>query len=305
MASDDGSKSWRVEKEESGTKLLNFLQNKLGKEISLRKLKQALEQNLCHVNRRVEHFASTVVGWGDEVEFALDKMVFKTSRKSLIPPAILYEDEDFLLIDKPSGISSEDKALLEILKSMGTRPELALAHRLDKETSGVLAFTKTACAKEALYKLFKERKVSKRYNAIVAGIPGKMYGRIDNFLGKIADYEGQNLWGAVEPEKGMRAVTDWKCINRGKNSTFIACSPLTGRTHQIRVHLASIGHPILGDMLYNKLKNPPYLPSRCLLHAAEMGFEHPFTGNQLVTISALPADFGEAAAVLGLKIGLS
>jgi RluA family pseudouridine synthase len=301
MAS-DGSKSWRVEKDESGTKLLNFLQNKLGKEFSLRKLKQALEGNLCHVNRRVEHFASTVVGWGDEVEFAIDKMVSKTLRKKTISPAILYEDEDFLLIDKPSGISSEDKTLLEILKSVGSRPNLALAHRLDKETSGVLAFTKTARAKVALYKLFKERKVSKRYYAIVAGISGKMSGRIDNFLGKIADYEGQNLWGAVEQDKGMRAVTDWKCLSRGTNSTFMVCSPLTGRTHQIRVHLASIGHPILGDMLYNKLKNAPYLPSRCLLHAAEIGFTNPFTAKELVTISALPADFGEAAAVLGLKL---
>lgn len=296
------SKSWRVAKEESGTKLLQFLQNKLGKEFSLRKLKQALEHNLCLVNGRGEHFASTVVGWGDEVEFVIERMVLKTSKKVPILPAILYEDEDFLLINKPSGISSDDLTLLKFLKTKESHSELALAHRLDKETSGVLAFTKTARAKEALYKLFKQRKVFKRYLAIVAGFPAKSSGRIDNFLGKIADYEGQNLWGIVDQNKGMRAVTDWQCLSRGKHATFISCAPLTGRTHQIRVHLASIGHPILGDKLYNKLKNA-YHPNRSLLHASEIGFTNPFSGKQLAITAPLPLDFIEAAAVLGLKIG--
>lgn len=301
MGSEGALKSWRVAKEESGTRLLQFLQDKLGKEFSLRKLKQALERNLCLVNGRIEHFASTVVGWGDKVEFAIDQMVLKTSKKALVFPAILYEDDDFLLIDKPSGVSSEDKALLESLKS-GRQDSIALAHRLDKETSGILALTKTTRAKEALYKLFKERKVSKRYFAIVAGIPGKAASRIDNYLGKIADYEGQNLWGAVDQDKGMRAITDWKCLSRSKNSALLVCTPLTGRTHQIRVHLASIGHPILGDKLYNKLKNAPYIPKRCLLHAAEIGFVNPFSVKRLDIASAPPTDFIEAATVLGLKM---
>lgn len=291
MGSEGPPKSWQISKEESGTKLLQFLQNKLGKEFSLRKLKQALEQNLCLVNGRVEHFATTVVGWGDKVEFALDKMVLKAS---FVSPSILFEDNDFLFLDKPSGISSEDKTLIK-------SGNITLAHRLDKETSGVLAFTKTERAKEALYNLFKERKVSKRYFAIVAGIPGKSAGRIDNFLGKIADYEGQNLWGIVP--KGLRAVTDWKCLSRSKNASLLVCIPLTGRTHQIRVHLASIGHPILGDKLYNKLKNAPYIPKRCLLHAAELGFVNPFTGKHLVIASTPPTEFMEAADILGLKIG--
>lgn len=279
-------KEWRISKEESGVKLLSFLQKQLGH--SARALKRALESNLCQVNGRVEHFGSTLLGTGDAVRFVCES-VQKSSNWTT--PRILFEDDDFLLIDKPYGISSEDPRLLEAFQEGGKRSNLALAHRLDKETTGVLAFTKSSRAKEALYLLFKERKVLKEYFAIVDGVPTKMQGRIENYLGKVSSYQGQSLWGSVSEDKGSLAITEWKVIKKGNTFTLLHCFPLTGRTHQIRVHLASIGHPILGDKQYGKTMRALHRPKRCLLHAAVLSFKHPFTQKNLRVESPLPPDF--------------
>lgn len=286
---------WQVSPEESGAKLLRFLQLKLGPVYSARALKRALEQNLCTINGRTEHFGATLVGRGDRVRFIgdLENVVNeKQSATSVVSlPKILFEDDDFLLIDKLAGVSSEASALLEVLKAHGRRPQLALAHRLDKETSGVLAFTKTMRAKEALFHLFKERKVFKSYFALVDGLPASSQGHIENHLGKIAGYQGQSLWGAVPKEKGAIAITEWKLVKKGKTATLLNCFPLTGRTHQIRVHLASIGHAILGDKQYGKVMRSPHRPRRCLLHAATLAFVHPFKGEILRVESPMPDEF--------------
>lgn len=282
-------KEWQVSKEESGIKLLSFLQQKVGH--SARALKRALESNLCQINGRVEHFGSTLVGTGDLVRLVCES-VEKSSSTQIIP-TILYEDNDFLLIDKPPGISSEDPHLLAALQAGGKRPNLALAHRLDKDTTGVLAFTQSIRAKDALYSLFKERKVLKSYFAVVDGVPAKMQGCVENYLGKVLSYQGQSLWGSVSRDKGVIAITEWKIIKKGNTFALLNCIPLTGRTHQIRVHLASIGHPILGDKQYGKNIRSSYRPRRCLLHAAVLSFIHPFTQKVLRIESPLPSDFQE------------
>lgn len=286
-------KVWQVSEGESGTKLLQFLQNKLGNDYSLRRLKRALESNLCLVNGRVEHFGSMLVGRGDRVEFSADVEISKTCGTKFQSPAALFEDQDFLAIDKPPGISSEDPALIASLEQPGKRPSLALAHRLDKETSGVLVLTKSIRGKEALYRLFKERKVHKSYLAVVDGVPKKSSGRIENYLGKISSYQGQSLWGSVAKDKGVIAITEWRLVQKGALCALVNCFPLTGRTHQIRIHLAGIGHPILGDKQYGKHLVSSYRPNRCLLHAAAIAFEHPFTGQKLCIESTLPDDFKE------------
>lgn len=279
-------KEWKVSKEESGLKLLSFLQQKVG--LSARALKRALESNLCQVNGRIEHFGSTLVGSGDLVRFSCEAIEKPAARTQL---KILFEDDDFLCIDKPSGISSDDPCLLTALQANRKRPDLALAHRLDKDTTGVLAFTQSSRAKEALYSLFKERKVLKSYFAVVDGVPTKMQGRIENYLGKVFSYQGQSLWGAVNKEKGSLAITEWKIVKKGNVWALVNCFPLTGRTHQIRVHLESIGHPVLGDKQYGKNIRATQMPKRCLLHAAVLSFMHPFTQKTLRVESPLPPDF--------------
>lgn len=286
------SKQWQVTREESGMRLLQFLRSKLEEKCSLRFLKQSLERNLCFVNGRAERFASTLVGRGDVVEFIYRPPQVSTSRKFLSP--ILYEDDDFLIIDKAAGVNSEDTGLLEDLKSKRSLTYLELAHRLDKETSGVLIFIKSEEAKEAISRLFKNRKILKSYFAIVQGIPKESKGRIINYLGKTTTYVGQNLWGEVAKEKGALAITEWEVVRKGEVASLLACYPHTGRTHQIRVHLAGMGYPILGDSLYHRGKSIDYQPKRCLLHASKIEFTHPVSGKNVCVESALPVDFIQA-----------
>jgi RluA family pseudouridine synthase len=296
-----GSKHWQATQAESGMRLLKFLREKLGTEYSVRVLKQALENNACQINGRIEHFGSTLVGWGDNIKFSLNllpsKKVKGAAKMAEISPSILFEDADFMIVDKPAGIRSEDIPDLKTFKTQGApspEKQLALAHRLDKETSGVLILTKSERAQKEIVQLFKNRQVTKNYLAIVEGIPNRSEGRIANFLGKISTYDGQNLWGPVDKEKGSQAITTWSLIKRGKGAALIACSPLTGRTHQIRIHLAGIGHAIIGDSLYNKSLRSAYWPKRCLLHASKITFIHPFTKSKVAIDALLPLDFVEA-----------
>lgn len=298
LSKDLSTKRWQVSKEESGMRLLQYLRSKLEVECSLRFLKQSLERNLCRINGRVERFASTLVGRGDKIEFFIEQQSGQKSPVIKKSFSILYEDDDFLCIDKPAFVSSDDVKLIEILKKERALKYLELAHRLDKETSGVLIMIKSAQAKEAILRLFKERQITKSYFALVQGIPKESQGRMSNFLGKIASYSGQNLWGEVSKDKGLLAITAWKLAQKGNKAALLTCFPETGRTHQIRVHLAGIGHPILGDSLYNKSKLAAYQPKRCLLHAAKIEFTQPITGAKVSVEAPLPADFLEALATL-------
>lgn len=281
------SKEWQVTKEESGIKLVHFLQRKLGDDYSAKALKRELEANACQINGRMEHFASKLVGTGDLVRFQCRSV----KKKKMEVPHILFEDEDFVFIDKPAGISSEDPHLLTVLQNDGKRSTLFLAHRLDKDTTGVLVLAKSLRAKKELFLLFKERKIAKSYFALVDGVPPKNQGRIENHLGPISSYHGQTLWGAVSKEKGSVAITEWELLKRGNVCALLKCFPLTGRTHQIRVHLAAMGHPILGDKQYGKAFRSSLRPGRCLLHAGSLSFVHPFTHHPLSVESPLPPDF--------------
>lgn len=271
-------KTWQVGKEASGFKLMAFLREKLGPSYSLRDLKAAMAQNRCFLNGHVERFGSRLVGWGDQIQFDVE-VPLQPLLSKLDPLTILYEDEDFLFIDKPIGICSDDPWLISQLKA-------SLAHRLDKETSGVLAWSKTTRAQQALFHLFKSRKVNKQYYAWVQGIPKKDIGVIESPLKKCVTYQGQNLWRIAEKGTGLSAFTEWELVKKEGENALLRCFPKTGRTHQIRVHLASIGHPILGDKLYGQKA-----ASRCMLHAAQLTFMHPFKNVKLSVEAKLPQGF--------------
>lgn len=171
-------------------------------------------------------------------------------------------------------------------------------HRLDRDTTGVLLFAKTAEALEAMVSLFRKHHVQKTYYALVAGVPKDKKGVVDNFLGKKHLYQGQTIWGAVSLDKGLRAVTEWEIEKSGKHAALLRCSPKTGRTHQLRVHLSEMGHPILGDFQYCRTFTSPYQPARCLLHAASLSFPHPITQTAMTLTSPIPEDFSEASKEL-------
>lgn len=286
--------TWKVSVTESGSTLLAFLQ-KVTTSYSARHLKRILERNRCLVNHRTERFASYRVGTGDQVTL-LEETV---STRPLSSGTCLFEDEHLLIYDKPPGMPSDSPQLLNALK--GSLPFLALAHRLDRDTSGVLLLAKSPHALARLETLFQKRVVNKCYLAIADGIPSQSKGLIDNYLGCKHRYQGQGIWGEVSSKQGVRAITEWSCESRGKQSALLSCRPKTGRTHQLRVHLSSMKHPILGDFQYGRVFSCPYRPSRHLLHASSLSFPHPITEDLIQVTAPLPYDFQEALHTLGIN----
>lgn len=266
--------TYKVGEGESGLKLSAFIHQK-HPTLSLRHIKKCLEQNCAQVNGRVETFYSYIVCKGEVIQFE------ERQASSAMP--ILFEDESFLFIDKPPYTTVE-----EAQKAMTYR----LVHRLDKETSGVLMFAKNEEAFQAALELFRARQVNKEYIAIVDGVPAKPSGTIENYLGKVASYEGHTIWGVVS--KGALAKTRWQRGKTLKDRSEIFCYPETGRTHQIRIHMASLSHPILGDRTYGKTFRSSYIPPRILLHARRLQLTHPFTLKPLKIEAPEPHDIKRA-----------
>lgn len=284
---------WKVDSAESGIKLIAFLQKKLGDQFSARKLKHFVEKNLCTVNGRVERFASITVGRGDEIELSIENFQEKPSKSFANTIEILYEDNTLLIYNKPAGIVCENENFLFLNKG-----KLALVHRLDRDTTGALIFAKTQQAFDAMTELFRNRLVNKQYLAIVDSVPKEKQGTIDNYIGEIHHYQGQTIWGKVNKNKGLHAITTWKCEKQANDAALLLCMPKTGRTHQLRVHLNSMGHPILGDFQYCRKFHCAYNADRCMLHAWKVSFPHPFEKKMIDVAAPLPEDLKKAIVKL-------
>lgn len=284
------SNRWRVSRKEAGTRLLQFLRDKCPEAPSVKALKRALDGKLCTVNGRIETFSSYTLEENDLVNLSDIPVEKKEMRVS-----ILYEDDEILVANKPAGMLTDLRALQKALNQ-----PLILVHRLDKETSGALILAKTPKAKDKMVDLFKVHKVRKHYLAIVDKPLEKAEGKIENFLGKKHSYQGQTIYGAVDEKKGQRAITYWKRLAQCKSASVVLCEPYTGRTHQLRVHLSGMGHPILGDVQYGKKFMSGYKPRRNLLHAYSIAF--PFNGKDLKIVAPIPSDFREALAALGMSL---
>ncbi len=279
---------WVVSSAEHALSLSAFLKEKLGEGLSVKAIKKAIHAKQCTVNKRIESFATYLVAEGDRIEFMpLDPSL----PKALL--SFVFEDAYFAVVEKPVGLVCEEKSFQ---KTLGH--SWYLVHRLDKETSGLLLVAKTKEAKEAALSLFSQRKIQKNYVALVDGKLEEKEGVIENFLGKKGAYQGQTFYGAVK-EGGSRAITHFYCLKRSKEASLVLCDLKTGRTHQIRVHFAEKGHPLLGDSQYaQKTFRCSYRPHRHLLHATKLSFIHPFTHKKIDLESSLPADFQEAMRVL-------
>lgn len=288
-------REWIVAENESGQKLQAYLSDRLDHSVSLKQIKRAIENNACTVNGNRERFASRRLLAGDVVVFFLPQLLIEKNSENFIfsKENILYEDSEILVYNKPSGISSDASGLFAILIKI--YPELVMVHRLDKETSGAILFAKSVKSQMTLINSFREKKVKKEYLAVVDGIPEKNEGVIDLSIGKICELKGQNLWGPLSIKKGgTNALTLWKVLEKKGNATLLKCFPITGKTHQIRVHLHSIGHPILGDKLYGHSFRCKYHASRHFLHAFVLSFPHPVIGKEVVVNAPLPKDFSNA-----------
>ena len=290
--------TWKVNAEESGVKLIAYIKAKMGDAHSARQIKRAIEDNLCTVNGRTERHASTTLGKGDVVAFSLGEAA--PQRPKLAPREcrthILFEDEHLFVYNKPAGVASDCADFLS--KVRAHCPTAILVHRLDRDTTGALIFAKSRAIFEAFRELFHSYQVHKVYDAIVDGIPLKNRGSLENFLGQLHTYQGQALWGEVDKQHGKYAHTAWQIEKKGQAAAWLRCSPKTGRTHQLRVHLNGMGHPILGDYQYGRTFGCTYKPARYLLHAAELTFPHPITGQKIHVQAPLPEDFKQALAAI-------
>ncbi|MGE5615525.1 MAG: RluA family pseudouridine synthase, partial [Bacillota bacterium] len=211
---------------------------------------------------------------------------------------VIYEDEALLALNKPSGIavhggSGVAHGAIESLRSM--RPEarfLELVHRLDRETSGVLLVAKKRAALTALHAMLRERRVDKRYLAAVAGRFRNELQRVRLALASRTTNEGEKRVSVSEA--GQEAETVFRRLARGEEFSLLEAQLLTGRTHQIRVHLAHLGHPILGDDKYGDFELNRRLRKlglkRMFLHAASLELVHPLTGERLRIEAPLPSE---------------
>jgi 23S rRNA pseudouridine1911/1915/1917 synthase len=220
------------------------------------------------------------------------------ARPENIPLEILHEDEDLIVVNKPAGMvvhigaGHEEGTLVNallhhsgVLSSGSEEHRPGIVHRLDKETSGCIVVAKNDQTHAALSQQFADRLVKKTYLAIVRGRPRHSKGTVDLSIGR-HPVQRQKMTPRRAPS-GREAVTDYEVLSTYENHSLIACMPHTGRTHQIRVHLQHLGHPILGDPLYGKRDNF----ARHLLHAWKLEFTHPKTGEFLCCKAPLPADF--------------
>jgi 23S rRNA pseudouridine1911/1915/1917 synthase len=235
-----------------------------------------------------------------------------------IPLNIVFEDEHLLVVDKPAGLvvhpaaGNREGTLVNALlhhcagrlSGIGGVARPGIVHRIDKDTSGLLVVAKTDVAHEGLARQFAAHSIDRRYLAIVNGVPMASEGKVDAPLARSA--HDRKKIAIVEGSRGKRAVTHWKRLKVLKNATLVECRLETGRTHQVRVHMASIGHPLLGDPVYGrgksvhrKLLNQLDF-HRQALHAAGLGFTHPVTKARLSFESALPSDMQELFTALGV-----
>ena len=222
--------------------------------------------------------------------------------------SVLYEDDDVIVVDKPAGLLTVPTAEREsdtlhartldyLQHRYGRRPYAGVVHRLDKDTSGALVFARNRAALHALQALFRAHDIEREYLAIVAGNPPES-GILDADLVRDAGLGRRGVARRGEP--GRRAVTRYRVLERLSGASLVSVSLETGRTHQIRVHFLSIGHPVIGDRVYRPraASTAPPEAARQMLHARRLGFAHPSTGASVLVEAEPAADFQTALAAL-------
>jgi len=287
-------------------RLDQFLAKRLP-EHSRSRLQQLIRSGFVRLNEQTTRPRQIVQG-GDKISLIEPPPEKIETRPEPIPLDVLFEDDDLIVINKPAGLTIHPgaghrehtlvNALLShctTLSGIAGKERPGIVHRLDKETSGCVVVAKNDIAHRELSKQFAARTVEKIYLALVAGKLRKPTGVIEENIGR---HPIQRKRMSVASKRGRAAKTEYRVIRSSDQASLVECRLHSGRTHQIRVHLHHLGHPVLGDKIYAPrfTKNFP----RQMLHAWKLGFRHPCTGEWRSFEASLPADFNEAIRAAGL-----
>lgn len=301
---------FNIAMKDSGKRLDMFLKDSLA-DHSRNKIKKVIDSGGAYVNRKRQLIASYLLQDGDYVEFYDD---IKEDGIKFGKGDIVFEDDYILAINKPPNIptqstySSIKGTILEIVedyyKSKGEKQYVRLIHRLDKGTSGVLILSKNPQANGSLTAQFREKDIRKEYIALVAGNLKVKSGTIKTNISKV---KGSYTKYENVLSDGKQAISDYEVIEVLNGYSLVLVKPRTGRTHQIRVHLSSLGHPILGDELYGgrcraliqaKDKLHDINVSRVMLHARSVTLKHPKNGKTVQICADIPQDMKKIISLL-------
>jgi len=271
-----------VSRAEAGLPLVDFLSRHL--QLSRKRAKALVDSRGVFVNRSPVWMARHPLRNGDSVEVAFRELLPAASHRL----DILFRDEHYIVVDKSSGVLSNGRDSIESLcrERFTCSGSLRAAHRIDKDTSGCLLLALSPSALEQAVSLFRSRQVKKHYHAVTRGrFP----------------YASQTV---ERPLDGQRAVTRVRRLDSNAGASHLRLRILTGRTHQVRRHLALLGHPVVGERRYargQKETDESVTVARQMLHASTLAFQHPVTGKNILVRSPLPPDFRACLKTYGLK----
>ncbi len=291
---------------EGGQRLDKALADASG--LSRERIKALLGEGRVLLAGKAAAQASLKPAAGAPFEIRVPEAIPAEARAQDIPLAIVFEDEHLVVVDKPAGLvvhpaaGNLDGTLVNALlhhchgqlSGIGGVARPGIVHRIDKDTSGLLVVAKSDAAHEGLAAQFADHSIERAYLAIVAGHPMPPSGTVRGAIARSS--HDRKKMALVEAGRGKHAVTHYRTLERLAGAALVECRLETGRTHQVRVHMASIGHALLGDPVYGR--TPPRIRPllnqlhfhRQALHAAVLGFVHPVTGAAVRLESALPAD---------------
>jgi 23S rRNA pseudouridine1911/1915/1917 synthase len=282
-------------------------------DLSRARIQALIAEGRVSVSGTVETSAKAKVPAGARFEIHVPPAAEAEAQPQDIPLNVVFEDEHLIVVNKPAGMvvhpaaGNPDGTLVNALlhhckgqlSGIGGVARPGIVHRIDKDTSGLLVVAKSDKAHEGLAKQFKDHSIERRYLAVCAGHPRPEEGTIATRIGRSDANRKKMAVLDKNSSRGKHAVTHYKLVRKLRSASLIECRLETGRTHQVRVHCASIGHALLGDPLYGRtptelrtiLKDLGF--ERQALHAASLGFQHPVSGEWIEFASELPADMQE------------